>query len=271
MDSENILPLSLFHNNIRLPYDDEILFSDLPLSKITNFEQWYDKFGNENIGLYKKEINSYNYRSDEFIKKHDGKHLLFAGCSQTWGTGVLLEENWSYKLYNKIANHEKTSGYYNVAVPAASIFSQIVTIIKYCQEYGKPKLIFFNIPKLDRFYAYNDKLEKIVDGFYNDHPLINLLSYQYYFMLDVYCKTNKINLFTFSWADSDESVVNSKIGDFKTFYKINQDEMIEYVYHYKKNNKDSEYLEIARDGQHLGVAYHSYWSDFIYKKYLDSL
>jgi len=269
MDSENILPLSLFHNNIRLPYDNEILFSNLPLSKITNFEQWYYKFGHQNTGLYKEEINSYNYRSDEFIKEHDGKHLLFAGCSQTWGTGVLLEENWSYKLYNKITNNEKTSGYYNVALPGVSILNQVVTIFKYCQEYGNPDLIFFNIPKLDRLYAYNNKLEKIVDGFYNDHPLIKLLSYQYYFMLDAYCKTNKINLFTFSWADIDES-----ISKFKTFYKINQDDMLEYVYNYKKNNKDSkysEYFEIARDGQHLGIAYHAYWTEFIYNKYLETL
>ena len=37
----------------------------------------------------------------------------------------------------------------------------------------------------------------------------------------------------------------------------------------EKNNPNNEYNIIARDGGHAGVAYHDYWFNFIYKKYLD--
>ena len=38
-----------------------------------------------------KEINSKNFRSNEFIKKHEGKHILFSGCSVTSGVGLFEE------------------------------------------------------------------------------------------------------------------------------------------------------------------------------------
>lgn len=46
-------------------------------------------------------LNSDNFRSDEFIKKHKNKHILFAGCSNTFGEGVEYEKTWAYRLYKE--------------------------------------------------------------------------------------------------------------------------------------------------------------------------
>ena len=48
-------------------------------------------------------LNSDNFRSDEFIKKHKNKHILFAGCSNTFGEGVEYEKTWAYRLYKEIS------------------------------------------------------------------------------------------------------------------------------------------------------------------------
>ena len=45
--------------------------------------------------------------------------------------------------------------------------------------------------------------------------------------------------------------------------------MADHIINFEKNNPNNEYNIIARDGGHAGVAYHDYWFNFIYKKYLD--
>lgn len=52
-------------------------------------------------------FNSLGFRSDEFIKNHNGKHILFAGCSETEGTGGNLESNWPYMVYSELCKKKK--------------------------------------------------------------------------------------------------------------------------------------------------------------------
>jgi len=41
------------------------------------------------------------------------------------------------------------------------------------------------------------------------------------------------------------------------------------VFDYNSNNKSDAFAENAADGIHLGTAYHDYWANFIYEKYVN--
>ena len=288
LDTTNVLPLDLIHHLTLITYDDVSLYNDLPKSKFSSFEH-YEEFEEletikqlgtiqplPSIPLKKEELNSYNYRSEEFINDHNGKHVLFVGDSNTWGTGLLYEEQWSRKLYKLIANDKEVSGYFNIGCVASSIIHSIITIFKYCKQFGNPDCIFFNMHKLNSFYAYDQELNKITDAWYKRHPVIDLLSYHYYFMLDQYCESNNIKLLSFTGYNVEptmkRALSDSRIDQFKTFYKLDEDEMESFIKEYKDNNKhleEAKYFDKARDGDHDGVAYHAYWAEYMYKKYLE--
>jgi hypothetical protein len=217
-------------------------------------------FGNE------KEINSKNFRSNEFIKDHKSKHILFSGCSVTSGVGLLEEEIWSKKVYNKILEKEECSGYFNIAISATGVCDQVSNMFKYFNIYGNPDVIFFMMPDNGRFYAYDKEFKKVRNAFVEDEDrnLILFLYKQYYMMLESYCKTNNIDLFSFTYIN--ELQENFK-KYFKTFYEIDKNKMIDFVFDYIENNKKNQYLEKARDNEHFGIAYHEYWSNFIYEIY----
>jgi hypothetical protein len=262
-----------------LPFDKNIFYSEKLISPFKNFEEWPKNLQKENPTLLKKEINKDGFRSDNFISHHDGKHFLFAGCSHTWGYGLSIEEVWSKKLYNMLSNEQKCSGFFNLGVTSEGIITQVFNIFKYCSLYGNPTAIFFNIPDLGRFYYYDKDKKNFYNAAYYDDGVIetlNLLSYQYYFMLNQYCLQNNIQLYSFSWVNSkDNNFVANKnkiinidvLKDFKTFYNIKEKEVLGFVFDYKEKNKNMNFLEVARDGDHLGIAYHEYWSNFIFEKY----
>jgi len=289
LDTDNVVPFNLIYSLTNVNYDDESLYSDLPKSKFSSFEH-FEKFeeletiqqkGITNflplpLTIKKEELNSYNYRSEEFINYHENKHILFAGDSNTWGTGLLYEEKWPRKVYKLIASNEKVSGYFNISSVASPAFHQIITMFKYFKQFGNPNYIFFNMPKPSGFYAYNGKLDKITDAWWKIHPVIDVLSYHYYFMLNSYCESNDIKLITFTGYYSDtytkEALSRSRIDQFKTFYKLDENEMKNFIKEYKDNNKhleEAKYFDKARDGDHDGIAYHAYWAEFMYKKYLE--
>jgi hypothetical protein len=98
-------------------------------------------------------VNSLLFRSDEFIRNHKGKHILFSGCSNTYGYGLYNHETWPWTVYNKIKEKEEVSGYYNIAVPGTGVFEIVSNIFKYMNMYRKPDVIFINIPHPGRFYS----------------------------------------------------------------------------------------------------------------------
>lgn len=246
----------------KIQYDYDMLFADMPISKNKNNELA------KNLE-YKDVVKNFNkdgYRCNDFIKAHNGKHIVFSGCSVTWGSGLNIEETWTHKLYTKISNKEKCSGYFNLAIPGSSIMLQIVTLFKYFKTYGNPDIIFINFPDPLRFFDYS-KNNKIIDAIYKDDALefLSLICYQYYFMLEQYCISNNIKLFSFTW---DSKTKEYPLNIFKTFYQISNDETLKFVFNFIQNNKGDN-LEFARDKSHFGVAYHEYWSTIMYEKYLE--
>jgi hypothetical protein len=277
-NSENMkhmLSMKPFYHGI-FSYEDYMLYGDFSKSKIPEYDEWDIKIKNRTTVQSPEELNLYNYRSDNFINNHDGTHILFAGCSYTWGVGLFEDERWSKIIYDKISKTNSVSGYFNLGLPGSSIIHQVVNMFKYFNKFGNPEIIFFNVPDLCRFYGYNKQNNKFVDSHYTGDALkiTSLLSYQHYLMLDTYCKANQIKLFSFSWAYAEKAqdflFEESTIENFKSFYKTEYNEIKSFVDNYKQKNINDTYSEIARDKNHLGTAYNHYWANFIYNKYLES-
>ncbi len=244
----------------------EILYSDTPMSEVPcKIEDWEENFKKNHDQTLQKEINSFGFRSDEFVKTHNDKHVLFLGCSYTWGTGLYIDEVWSKIVYDKIKTKEKTSGFFNLGIPGDSIYSSITNAFKYFKNFGDPDVIFFNVQNIGRFYVYNKIKNKIHKSVMEDEEVLTILAYQYYYMLEQYCFKNKIKLISFTWDLSESSHI---LKNFNTFFYHDQKEISDFVLDYSKQNPLEKNSLFARDGLHFGKAYHAYWSDYAYRNYL---
>jgi len=98
------------------------------LSKLKEFG-WLDQTIDYHI-----DVNG--FRTDNSIKDYNdyakGDNVIYAGCSHVFGTGVNLEDTWSYKLHKQI-HPEKN--YVNISTPG----SGIETIYRYLR-YWIPRL-----------------------------------------------------------------------------------------------------------------------------------
>ena len=265
------------------PYKTVDLYGLSPKSRLKNILDFNEDWLRKNVSTFPKEINSNGYRCDDFVKDHNEKHIVFTGCSVTWGTGLEINETWSKKIYDLINKKNPCSGYFNLAIPGSSIVNQIFDLFKYFNEYGNPDCVFINMPDIFRFYSYVRDTNIINDSLYDtkSRELLKLLAFQYYFMLHKYCETNNIKLFATSWYGPEgffkveEEEKDKKFTDqfkiFNTFYEVDLDKLLGSVFDYKIKNPDDEYVEFARDNEHFGIGYHQYWANFLYNKYLECL
>jgi hypothetical protein len=255
------------------PDNDLYFFSDIPIARNRTLSVNNNKiFKKRNPKFSIDELNSNYFRSDNFKNDHAGLHILFSGCSYTFGNGMAYDKVWSKILYDQIKTTNTTSGYFNIGSSGASIMECVSLIFKYCKTYKNPDVIFLNMPDFTRFYSINDK--NIIKFSYlttTYHKVFNLLAYQYYLMLDLYCKSNNIKLYSFTWTISENNeylgIHDSGINNFDTYYEYKTSDVDNFVKQYMYKNEGSKLL--ADDETHLGNPYHEYWADFIYKKYLE--
>lgn len=270
--------LYAFEHPIEDLFDTTKLKNNVPnLYNVNQEEIWkYEYLKKYNLDILKEEINEHMFRSDKFIETHDKFHVVFSGCSNTWGTGILKEELWAYKTYKLISKNKECSGYFNLGIIGASTASIIINLFKYFAKYGNPNLVFINFPDLLRFFCYEKSNKKYYDAFYkkNSKEILDLINFSYYFMLEQYCKSNNIQLYSFSWTKVKQKflfsheVLDVSFNLFKTYYDIKSKDIYDNLNKDKKLNKDKQYLEFARDGYHPGTSFHNYWSNFIYDKYI---
>jgi hypothetical protein len=94
-------------------------------------------------------------------------------------------------------------------------------------------------------------------------------------MLYQYCNINNIKLITFSWFTVEDKTTTdfeeSKIKSFNTFYNFSLEDLMKFVKNFSEKNSNMLNLLHAMDNVHMGIAYHEYWSNFIYEKYLNQL
>ena len=233
-------------------------------------------------------INKDLFRSDEFSKNHDGKHILFSGCSVTYGVGLYTTEIWPYKIYEMIKEKEKVSGYFNLGKPGTSVMDIVSNVFKYIHLYSKPDVVFLDLPDLNRHYSLRDDRKDLVkgsieeveqktfDGFfhgtYRGSPHIRnqetrIYVYQYLFMLEQYCKDLGIELYVFSYVDGTNEFL--KRTDLDCMKYLNNNQIVEEIYEYAEKNKENidEFFLTARDNQHHGWGYHDVWSKIMFEEY----
>lgn len=217
-------------------------------------------------------INSKNYRSDEFTSVHSGLHILFGGCSHALGEGLADNERWSQILYDKINSKSYCSGYFNVAMTGSSIKGSIINMLKYVEEYGKPDVIFFGVPEINRSITFSTENKVYMDVQYKNNGKIdaNLYfeSYHYYKMLELFCKFTGVRLIAF---DSDIQApvpfgVKSTFTNFDTYHDLIREDAIDYMYKYSEDNKGKFDMK-ARDNVHYGVAVNSFIAKRLYEIY----
>jgi hypothetical protein len=234
------------------------------------------------------EINEHGFRSDNFKKDHDGLHILFSGCSTTYGTGLQIEDTWAHKVYTKIAEKEKVSGYYNLGVAGTGLFFIVSNLFKYFEAYGNPDVVFINLPDMFRHYAVDDLgpavevmtneilFSRVSKKVYNEisdnetkrQDIMSFWTnyYDYLMMLESYCKTNNIKLFVFSYSPSTNGFFYQ--AELDNFLLLDANKIAEEIIDFVSKNNVDKYFVTASDGAHEGHGFHTFWANKIMDFYL---
>jgi hypothetical protein len=246
--------------------------------KAIGFDDWFANHSQSQ--WFNVPLNSEGFRSDEFTNKHEGIHIIFSGDSNTFGMGLEKEEMWSYLTYQEISKNVKTSGYFNLGSPGSSIMTCILNIFKYCKKYGNPDAIFINLTEIARFYDYIEELDSYSTVFYDGDNKkrvirqIRKVVFDYYLMLEQYCKSNDIQLYSFTWDVEDNKdgltfCTNNIMYLFDTFYRTKGlvemwEDMISSL---DENTIKSKYFQYARDGSHFGIGPNKWWANKMIQLY----
>lgn len=235
---------------------------------ISNYKRW---------SWVKGLLNSNGFRSDEFIEVHNGKHVLFSGDSNTFGEGLEKHEMWSHIVYSELSKEFEVSGYFNLGSPGTSIQTCIINIFKYIKKYGKPDIIFINLTEASRTYDYIEDLDMYSTTRYESGYMktIKLIVHDYYLMLEEYCESNGIQLYSFTWDTYDKPELpeytntNEVMQNFRTFYKNKDTEkmLLEMREFASEEMRESEFFFTARDGNHPGIGHNFWWAQNILKEY----
>lgn len=248
---------------------------------------WYD--------LIDLNINSYGFRCDEFVEKgkHDGLHVLFAGCSVTWGDAMPSKDLWSYKVYDAISKVKKTSGFFSLGFPGISIIQEIFWMMKYFKKFGNPDIVFFLMPNVGRFVnvghigenehmtlgssLMEEKHEKAGPG---SLTLAAYFIFEAYLMFEQYCKASNIKLISSTWsygddegAEPDQRVIGKTStlfeNKFDTFFDLLSDgyDPQKWMYAYMKKNPEAKLR--ALDDNHPGSAEHAFFATRMLDRYRD--
>ena len=209
---------------------------------INNFKQFPGSYIENGI-LY--EYNSDGHRCDEFTKVHDGKHVLFAGCSETFGVSSTAETTWPYFLHQKINEKEKTSGFFRLGYPGGGFQLILKGVMNYINLYGKPDELFILFPHLERRVEFDDNVFKnIVHAPLNSPKEIDdryRYSIEEYAMwifemkermitFEEYCSSNNIKLY-WSFFMNGISSICENISEFINYVSMQDDyNMHKWIY-----------------------------------------
>lgn len=218
-------------------------------------------------------MNKSGLRSDNFVSKHEGLHILFAGCSITFGSGMFEEYTWARKTYNLISDEAKTSGYYNIGIPGGNHTQIYNQIFKYFDLYGNPDYLFINWPDLKRQIEFGV-----------GKSALPIVIYTLEKALEDYCLKSGIELISFSWDErccSDFGIKDEKNPDDvmynfaddprsrfgNKFYRWNKDDRFAHMMKFSNENagdKYSHYFLRAFDIVHPGIAEHDFYATVAY-------
>lgn len=217
-------------------------------------ETVFESRHNENPSVQNMDyrLNNYGHRSDDFVKTHEGLHVLFAGCSFTFGESLPYKQNWSGKLYEKMKDVAPLDNYFALAFMNGVTSNIIYNILLYCKEFGNPEIIFCLFPDAVR------KVDFVNDGFVIDYKfdkyhseLGRLDCLKSITFLEEYCEALGIKLVWSTWSGNDTKVY-SKLK-FKNFVFLEDVDV--FMNAKNKHESDDPFYKIGRDGDHPGLQY----------------
>jgi hypothetical protein len=222
-------------------------YVSIPDDLDSTFTFKHDQSTNYSINGIVYRLNSLGFRSEEFTSEHKGDHVLFIGCSVTFGSGLPLEKTWSKLVYNKMSKSRNLSGYFNLSYPGAASTEIIFNTMKYIKKFGAPKEIYFMMPEIMR-------------GVHFEKSSAILHSVEMYTMFEDFCKAVGIKLVSVTWDIQDISggfiqTANDFYERFETFHRIEYKALSSLFYEYVVEHDKEPNLFVAGDGIHHGTAY----------------
>jgi hypothetical protein len=221
-----------------------------------------EKHGIDFWSMYK--LNSFGLRCDEFTKEHDGKHVVFGGCSISFGDGLPDEYSWTRIVYDTLGSKEKLSGYFNLSFPGASNIFIFLQALKYIQIWGCPDLLILNLPDSEREFYHSEEDSRI-----------HIVAVHLYRTLKYIIELNGAKLVMFSW----DAIVNEdyhgekKLGTYdprfwfdKDFYRFSVEKRTKAIYDFQvsaKNDLEKQLAIFSFDELHPGIPEHRFYANFV--------
>lgn len=267
-------------------YDQDYPFIRKARINFDGYDRTQNKFTNKKIKYYSK-YNSNGFRCDEFKKDHVGKHILFAGCSETVGEGSIVEDSWSHMLYTKINKELECSGFFSLGVGGGNWMDILSLVNQYIKSYGSPEYLFINFPGINRLAQYIDatttdkvdvsgvyrySLQLKDDNNFNGVTVIGETNFYlselaylpfslYIRLFETFCIQNNIKLFWGSWCEDLKEKIDRNLVVYNNYVSI----------HPKENDLaeislSNKALNLEKEDGHFGTAYHYKWSENFYKQ-----
>lgn len=268
---------------------DSFVFQDLYMPQKSNFDGM-QKINNliekSDPDEYYVKTNSFGYRSEEFTSYHQNKvHVLFNGCSETFGEGGPIEDTWAYMLHKKINLNIDTSGFFSLGTCGAGYEDIISKTIDYINSFEKPDYIFILFPNLVRKISWvsKDYNDVPLSGFYllaeekENQLIINgkqgkiVKEISFYDRLELfvsfllaikiledYCNKLNIKLFWSTWNQELHSQLLKYQKMLNNFCALRYSSEMVYDLIEKEN------LKLKKEDGHHGSVFHRIWSDIFY-------
>jgi hypothetical protein len=240
----------------------------------------------EDDGTVVYNYNNEFFRSEDFTAEEKlGKHILFAGCSQTEGVGAPLETVWSKVLLNSL---DPNLGFYSIAKSGFGWQKVITSFMVYVDKYGAPDYLFILLPNLGRFFEWEDSTSsfRYVQRYPNGGSVISkqdsddntpvgvfvekpfskeehkrsFIDFSISWKLfERYCESVGTKMLWSSWDYNENN--NYELANISNNYiSLNEDGLMSYIASNRPDGKMKQFDISRRDG-HAGVIINEYWAD----------
>lgn len=210
-------------------------------------------------------LNSLGYRSDQFFrheKDTDQRHILFAGCSFTFGQGLYLDSTWPKIIYDRISKDQEVSGFFNLGTPGVTNLQIVRLVYEYIKEFGVPGTVFILLP---------DVIRDIRASEIAPHSIGDIVGTQVNLLTDLLIAYGAKVVVSSWWNHDDyEHKNNVKVSppNINDLLCIKNNERQSFIDNFKETAP--AFLQYrAYDLAHPGIAEHAYYAEVMYNGYHD--
>lgn len=221
--------------------------------------------------------NSDWFRCDEFTSKHDGRHIVFSGCSNTEGVGTDIEKTWSHIVYTELSKTNKLSGYFNLAKGGNGWQQTVRNFMVYVKKYGAPEFLLINMPNILRNYEWHDDLNRWIfmqknpyDGVgsdmsdpnapkVEDHKIFFPIWVNVWNLFLNYCEAIGTKVIWSTWDMTEATNIEASNFFHDSFFRLGTVDQ-DYIQKRRPNLNLYEDDLRARDG-HPGLLPQTYWAE----------